>query len=104
MSSRAEVMDKVRGVYRFSSLVTQNKKAKIYFVIYIAGFMFLKKNSVMKCLRSKKRPKRPVTTTMLGWGGGCFGATDRSAGRRERAYMRSMFMGLVTKPIAVAHS
>ncbi len=40
MSSRAEVRDKVRGVYRFSSLVKQNKKAKICFVIYIAGFFF----------------------------------------------------------------
>jgi hypothetical protein len=29
--------EKVRGVYRFSSLVKQNKKAKICFVIYIAG-------------------------------------------------------------------
>ena len=29
--------EKVRGVYRFSSLVKQNKKAKIRFVIYIAG-------------------------------------------------------------------
>jgi hypothetical protein len=27
----------IRGVYRFSSLVKQNKKAKICFVIYIAG-------------------------------------------------------------------
>ena len=27
----------VRGVYRFSSLVKQNKKAKICFVIHIAG-------------------------------------------------------------------
>jgi hypothetical protein len=26
-----------RGVYRFSSLVKQNKKAKICFVIHIAG-------------------------------------------------------------------
>jgi hypothetical protein len=33
---------RVRGVYRFSSLVKQNKKAKICFVIYIAGFFFLK--------------------------------------------------------------
>jgi hypothetical protein len=32
--------EKVRGVYRFSSLVKQNKKAKICFVIYIAGFFF----------------------------------------------------------------
>ena len=28
---------RVRGVYGFSSLVKQNKKAKICFVIYIAG-------------------------------------------------------------------
>jgi len=32
--------EKVRGVYRFSFLVKQNKKAKICFVIYIAGFFF----------------------------------------------------------------
>ena len=33
----------LQGVYRFSSLVKQNKKAKICFVIYIAGerFFFL---------------------------------------------------------------
>jgi hypothetical protein len=30
----------IRGLYRFSSLVKQNKKAKICFVIYIAGFFF----------------------------------------------------------------
>ena len=47
MSSRAEVREKVRGVYRVSSLVKQNKKGKICFVIYIAGFFF-KKNYVMK--------------------------------------------------------
>jgi hypothetical protein len=29
--------EKVRGVYRFSSLVKQNRKAKICFVIHIAG-------------------------------------------------------------------
>jgi len=33
---------RVRGEYRFSSLLKQNKKAKICFVIYIAGFFFLK--------------------------------------------------------------
>ena len=33
--------EKVRGVYRFSSLVKQNKKAKICFVIHIAGKRFL---------------------------------------------------------------
>ena len=32
----------VRGEYGFSSLVKQNKQAKICFVIYIAGFFFLK--------------------------------------------------------------
>ena len=37
MSSRAGVREKVRGEYRVSSLVKQNKKAKICFVIYIAG-------------------------------------------------------------------
>ena len=42
MSSRAEGKEKVRGEYGFSSLVKQNKKAKICFVIYIAGFFFLK--------------------------------------------------------------
>ena len=31
----------LRGEYGFSSLVKQNKKAKICFVIYIAGFFFL---------------------------------------------------------------
>ena len=38
LSSRSEVRDKVRGVYRFSSLVKQKIKGKICFVIYIAGF------------------------------------------------------------------
>jgi hypothetical protein len=50
LSSRAEYgFDSVRarkggrrGVYGFSSLVKQNKKAEICFVIYIAGFFFLK--------------------------------------------------------------
>jgi hypothetical protein len=30
----------IRGVYRVSSLVKQNKKAKMYFVIHIAGKRF----------------------------------------------------------------
>ena len=47
LSSRAEVREKVRGEYWFSSLMKQNKKAEICFVIYIVGF-FLKKISVMK--------------------------------------------------------
>jgi hypothetical protein len=33
-----EVLVDIRGVHRFSSLMKQNKKAKICFVIYIAGF------------------------------------------------------------------
>ena len=40
LSSRAEVRENVRGEHRFSSLMKQNKKAKICFVIYIAGFLF----------------------------------------------------------------
>ena len=40
LSSRAETREKVRGEYRFSSLVKQNEKAKICFDIYIAGFFF----------------------------------------------------------------
>ena len=43
MSSCAEVRVRVRGEYGFSSLVKQNKKAEICFVIYIAGFFFKKK-------------------------------------------------------------
>ena len=54
LSSCAEVRVRVRGEYRFSSLMKQNKKAKICFVIYIAGFFF-KKFYVVKCLRSKKK-------------------------------------------------
>jgi hypothetical protein len=30
----------IRGVYRFSSFVKQNKKAKIYAVFCFAGFVF----------------------------------------------------------------
>jgi hypothetical protein len=37
LSSRAEVREKVRGEYRFSSLVKQNKKAKNYAVFCFAG-------------------------------------------------------------------
>jgi len=43
LSSRAEVREKARGEYGFSSLMKQNKKAEICFVIYIAGFFFKKK-------------------------------------------------------------
>jgi hypothetical protein len=32
----------VKGEYGFMKLMKQNKKAKICFVIYIAGFFFLK--------------------------------------------------------------
>ena len=41
LSSRAEVREKERGEYRFSSLVKQNKKAKNYAVFCFAGFCFL---------------------------------------------------------------
>jgi hypothetical protein len=54
----------IRGVYRFSSLMKQKLKAKICFVIHIAGFFF-KKKSVMKCLQSKKRRNAPPITTLL---------------------------------------
>jgi hypothetical protein len=37
------VRELVRGEYRVSSLMKQNKKAKICLVIYIAGFFFKKK-------------------------------------------------------------
>ena len=37
MSSRAEVRVRVMGEYRFSSLLKQNNKAKICFVICFAG-------------------------------------------------------------------
>jgi hypothetical protein len=40
LSSRAEVRDKVRGVYGFSSLVKQNKKGENYAVFCFAGFFF----------------------------------------------------------------
>jgi hypothetical protein len=39
--------DGYKGVYRFSSLMKQNKKAKIYAVFCFAGFFF-KKKYVMK--------------------------------------------------------
>ena len=64
MSSRAGVRDKVRGEYRVSSLMKQNKKAKMCFVIYIAGFFF-EKISVMKCLRSKKTLNAADSTTYV---------------------------------------
>ena len=90
--------DKVRGEYRVSSLMKQNKKAKICFVIYIAGF-FLKKNSVMKCLRSKKRQNLLITTT------GCnhpdvaasyngIGNVYYSQGQYERASINQPFIVL----------
>ena len=50
----AEVREKVRGEYGFSSLVKQNKKAKIYFVIHIAGFFFKKKFCYEEFAKQKK--------------------------------------------------
>ena len=43
-------------MYGFSSLVKQNKKGKIYFVIYIAGF-FLKKNFCYEVIVKQKKEK-----------------------------------------------
>ena len=65
-----------------SSLLKQNKKAKICFVIYIAGF-FLKKISVMKCLRSKKRKSARLTTTLV--------RTRRARRERERERERCLY-------------
>ena len=56
MSSRSEGREKVRGEYGFSSLMKQNKKAKICFVIYIAGF-FLKKNFCYEVFAKQKKEK-----------------------------------------------
>jgi hypothetical protein len=47
---------RVRGGYGFSSLLKQNKKAKICFVIYIAGFFF-KKNFCYEVFAKQKKKK-----------------------------------------------
>ena len=65
--------EKVRGVYRFSSLVKQNKKAKICFVIHIAGerklFFYIyavivkqKKKALLSTTRSVKISDLEVPT------------------------------------------
>jgi hypothetical protein len=41
LRSRAEGRERVRGEYRFSSLVKQNKKGKNCAVFCFAGFFFL---------------------------------------------------------------
>jgi hypothetical protein len=46
--------ERERGVYGFSSLLKQNKKAKICFVIYIAGFFF-KKNFCYEVFAKQKK-------------------------------------------------
>ena len=53
------VRDKVRGEYRFSSVVKQKIKAKICFVIHIAGF-FLKKQLCYEVIVKQKNYKRPT--------------------------------------------
>ena len=63
MSSRAGVRDKVRGEYRFSSLMKQKKKGKFYFIIYIAGFFFEKNFPLLSDCEAKKGMNGPVTTT-----------------------------------------
>jgi len=47
--------EKVWGVYRFSSLVKQNKKAKIYAVFCFAGFFFFKKFCYEVIVKQKKK-------------------------------------------------
>ena len=47
---------RVRGEYGFSSLVKQKKKAKICFVIYIAGFFF-KTNFCYEVFAKQKKTK-----------------------------------------------
>jgi hypothetical protein len=49
--------EKVRGEYRFSSLMKQKKNAKICLVIYIAGFFF-KKNFCYEVIVKQKIYKR----------------------------------------------
>ena len=59
----------IRGVYRFCSLVKQNKKAKICFVIHITGFFF-KKNFCYEVIVKQKIYKRPTNNHYwreMGW-------------------------------------
>jgi hypothetical protein len=49
--------EKVRGECGFSSLMKQKKKAKICFVIYIAGFFF-KKNFCYEVILKQKKNER----------------------------------------------
>jgi hypothetical protein len=56
----------IRGVYRFSSLVKQNKKAKIYAVFCFAGFCFLK----FLCYEVVVKQKIYKRSTNHYWGGG----------------------------------
>ena len=83
----------VRGVYRFSSLVKQNKKAKICFVIYIAGKrklffyiyavivkqIFYKRSSNYYCRRARGFPPGQSPSPLVGavprpTPGSCFSA------------------------------
>ena len=60
---------RVRGEYGFSSLLKQNKKAKICFVIYIAGFFFkiflcyevFAKQKIYKLSSNHYWPRHPET-------------------------------------------
>jgi hypothetical protein len=59
LSSRAEVREKLGGGCGFSSLMKQKKKAKICFVIYIAGF-FLKKKFCYEVIVKQIFKERPA--------------------------------------------
>ena len=64
MSSRAEMRDKVRGEYRFSSLVKQNKKGKNCAVFCFAGkrkiYFF-----IYEVITWEKRKKSPVSILLV---------------------------------------
>ena len=78
MSSRAEVRERVRGECEFSSLVKQNKKAEICFVIYIAGFFF-KKNFCYEVIVKQKIYKRSSNYY-----------SNHTTKHKEKAYARSL--------------
>jgi hypothetical protein len=47
--------EKVRGEYRFSSLMKQKTKGQICFVIHIAGFFFRKKTCYEVFAKQEKK-------------------------------------------------
>jgi hypothetical protein len=59
--------EKVRGEYGFSSLVKQNKKGKICFVIYIAGFIFLKNLCYEVIVKQNFKERFASGTALIKW-------------------------------------